>query len=50
MTNEEHMRDLLLGKPFGKVVWIYGIQNIWPLLNEGIFLLILFDKELAETE
>lgn len=50
MSNEEHMRDILLGKPFGKVIWVYGLENIWPLLNEGIFLLVFFDKDFATTE
>lgn len=44
------MRDLLLGKPFGRAIWVYGLQNIWPLLNEGMFLLVLFDREFASTE
>ena len=50
MTNEDHMRDLLLGKPSGKVIWVHGIQNIWPVINEGIFLLVLFNKNFASTE
>ena len=44
------MRDILLGKPFGKVIWVKGISNIWPLLNEGIFLLFFFHEEFAQTE
>lgn len=33
MSNEEHMRDILLGKPFGKVLWVEGLLNLWPLFN-----------------
>lgn len=44
------MRDILLGKPQGRVIWVQGLKNLWPLFNEGTFLLVLFDKVLAETE
>ena len=50
ITNEDHMRDLLLGKPHGKVLWIEGLLSLWPLFNEGTFILVLFDNELATTE
>jgi hypothetical protein len=43
------MRDLLLGKPVGKVAWVNGLQNIWPLFNEGVFLLIFFHGIFAST-
>ena len=43
------MRDLLLGKPHGKVIWINGLQQVWPLLNEGVFILLIMDKMFAKT-
>jgi hypothetical protein len=36
------MRDLLLGKKVGEVLWVKGIQNIWLLFNEGSFFLFPF--------
>lgn len=30
-TEENNMRDLLLGKKIGSVGWVKGIQNLWPL-------------------
>ena len=50
MTTEDKMRDLLLGKPFGKVIWVNGIKNLWPLFNEGTFLLVLFDLQMAMNQ
>lgn len=39
------MRDLLLGKRVGKISWVYGIQNLWPLFAEGVFILVIFSEE-----
>jgi hypothetical protein len=36
------MRELLLGKKLGEIFWVKGIQNIWPLFNEGNFFLFPF--------
>jgi hypothetical protein len=44
------MRDLLLGQPQGKVIWVNGLQNLWPLFNEGNFILVMFKEEWAGTE
>jgi hypothetical protein len=44
------MRDLLLGKPYGKVMWVHGLLNLWPLFNEGNFMLIFFQEDYAKTE
>jgi hypothetical protein len=44
------MRDILLGKPYGKVIWVLGLKNLWPLFNEGNFLLVFFAQEFASTE
>lgn len=44
------MRDLLLGKRTGIVGWVKGIQNLWPLFNEGNFFLLIFTAEQCFTE
>jgi hypothetical protein len=44
------MRDLLLGKPRGKVIWVEGLSQLWPLFNEGNFLLVFFHEKYARTE
>ena len=44
------MRGLLLGKPRGKVIWVDGLLSLWPLFNEGTFLLVLLEGDLALTE
>ena len=44
------MRELLLGKPYGRVMWVDGLINLWPLFNEGTFVLVLLHPEWAETE
>jgi hypothetical protein len=38
-STEERMRDLLLGRRVGEVKWVKGMQNLWPLFNEGSFFL-----------
>lgn len=38
------MRDLLLGRPKGRVLWVNGLLNLWPLFNEGVFLLVLMQE------
>ena len=45
------MRDLLLGKKIGEIGWVKGIQNLWPLFAESLFLLLIFGFEhpLSET-
>lgn len=44
------MRDILLGKPFGRVIWVQGLKNLWPLFNEGTFILVFFDKNFVSSE
>ena len=44
------MRDLLLGKPCGRVIWVEGLANLWTLLNEGTFILVLMDEKWTGTE
>lgn len=44
------MRDLLLGKPKGTVLWVEGMSQLWPLFNEGNFLLVFLHEKYAETE
>ena len=44
------MRDLLLGNPCGKVCWVNGIMNLWPLFTEGVFIMIFIQDEWAATE
>jgi hypothetical protein len=39
------MRGLLLGQRLGKVAWVYGIQNLWPLFSEGTFILVIFSNK-----
>jgi hypothetical protein len=44
------MRDLLLGRPRGRVVWVRGLLGLWPLFNEGTFMLVLMGEECPATE
>lgn len=44
------MRELLLGKRVGKVSWVEGIHNLWPLYTEGAFLLVLFTEKQTTSE
>ena len=39
------MRDLLLGKRVGEVGWVKGVQNLWPLFAESLFLLLIFSEQ-----
>jgi hypothetical protein len=41
------MRSLLLGTTIGKIYWVKGIQHIWPLLLEGIFIAIAVVEQSA---
>lgn len=44
------MRTLLLGTKVGSVGWVHGLENLWPLFNEGSFFLLLFTKNQLENE
>jgi hypothetical protein len=39
------MRELLLGKNIGRLQFTKGIQGLWPLLTEGVFVLISFVRD-----
>lgn len=39
-TDEDNMRELLIGKTVGKLFWVKGIQNLWPLFTEGVFIAV----------
>jgi hypothetical protein len=44
------MRDLLLGRPRGRVIWVRGLSGLWPLFNEGVFMLVLMQEGCPESE
>lgn len=41
------MRELLLGKNIGKIQYVNGIKNLWPLLAEGVFIAVAITNDLA---